>query len=243
MSETPAFLDRERPPTPDIVVARGLVPFHLPDRPVRGRLVRLGALADALLTRHPNQPAVTVLVGQALALAAGLAGALKFRGSFSLQAKGDGALPLLLADCTDTGALRGYARAAPERLAAVLADGAAPSAAALLGKGYLAFTVDQGGERDRHQGIVAIAGDSLADMAMHYFRTSEQLGCWVRLACAPTPGGWRAGALILERIAPDGGTPRDGQPGDGDHEPADDSKHEDSWRTALALAGTLTDTE
>jgi molecular chaperone Hsp33 len=233
MSETPAFLDLERPPTPDIVVARGILPFHLPRRPVRGRLVRLGALANALLARHPNQPAVTALVGEALALTAGLAGALKFRGSFSLQAKGDGAVPLLLADCTYTGALRGYARAASDRLAPLLDGTAEPCAAALLGKGYLAFTVDQGGERERHQGIVAIEGETLADMAMHYFRTSEQLGCWVRLACAPTPAGWRAGALILERIAPDGGI-----------EPAPDhAEPEESWRTALALAGTLTDAE
>jgi molecular chaperone Hsp33 len=233
MSETPAFLDRDRPPTPDIVVARGIVPFHLPSRPVRGRLVRLGPLADALLSRHRNRPEVTALVGEALALAAGLAGALKFRGSFSLQAKGDGAVPLLLADCTDTGALRGYARAAEDRLAPLLADAAPPNAAALLGHGYLAFTVDQGGARDRHQGIVAIEGDSLAEMAMHYFRTSEQLGCWVRLACAQTTAGWRAGALILERIASEGGVDL----------PADDAAHEEGWRTALALAVTLTDAE
>jgi molecular chaperone Hsp33 len=233
MSETPAFLDRDRPPTPDIVVARGIVPFRLPHRPVRGRLVRLGALADALLSRHPNQPEVTALVGEALALAAGLAGALKFRGSFSLQAKGDGAVPLLLADCTDTGALRGYARAAPDRLQALLAVEAEPSAAALLGRGYLAFTVDQGGERDRHQGIVAIEGETLADMAMHYFQTSEQIGCWVKLACEETQAGWRAGALILERVAPEGGV---------DTAP-DDADPEEAWRTALALAGTLTDAE
>jgi molecular chaperone Hsp33 len=253
MSDTPAFLDRDRPPTPDIVVARAIVPFRLPRRPVRGRLVRLGPLADALLTRHPNQPAVTALVGQALALAAGLAGALKFRGSFSLQAKGDGAVPLLLADCTDTGGLRGYARAAPERLDALLAASPAPTAAGLLGKGYLAFTVDQGGERERHQGIVAIEGDSLAEMAMHYFRTSEQLGCWVRLACAETPNGWRAGALILERVAAEGGIVDDTEDaGEAEDKTTDDKTADDktaddkmgeSWRTALALAGTLTDAE
>ena len=61
MSETPAFLDGDRPPVPDIVVPRGVTPFHLPRRPVRGRLVRLGPLAHALLTRHPNHPAVTRL--------------------------------------------------------------------------------------------------------------------------------------------------------------------------------------
>ena len=115
MSQTPAFLDSARPDVPNLVVPRGVVPFHLPGRPVRGRLVRLGPLADALLTRHDNHPAVTALAGQALALAAALAGALKFRGSFSLQAKGDGPVPMLLADCTEAGALRGYARANRER--------------------------------------------------------------------------------------------------------------------------------
>ena len=121
MTATPAFLDSNRPDVPDIVVPRGVLPFHLPGRPVRGRLIRLGPLADALLTRHENHPAVTALSGQALALAAALSSALKFRGSFSLQAKGDGPVPMLLADCTEAGALRGYARANAERLATLLA--------------------------------------------------------------------------------------------------------------------------
>src|ERR1700722_20635730 len=88
LSEPPAFLAGGRPPVPELVGPRGVTPFFLPRRPVRGRLVRLGPLADALLTRHDNHQVVTKLIGQALALAAGLASALKFRGSFSLQAKG-----------------------------------------------------------------------------------------------------------------------------------------------------------
>ena len=233
MTTTPAFLDSTRPDVPDIVVPRGVTPFHLPGRPVRGRLVRLGALADALLTRHENHPVVTALSGQALALAAALATALKFRGSFSLQAKGDGAVPMLLADCTEAGALRGYARAEPDRLATLLAAEPAPSAAALLGHGYLAFTVDQGGEQERHQGIVSIEGESLADMALHYFATSEQLQCSVHLACAKTPLGWRAGALILERVAGDGGVDPD----------MDREAQAEAWRTATALAATVKDAE
>src|SRR3954465_11186471 len=132
---TPAFLDSARPEVPDIVVPRGVTPFHLPGRPVRGRLVRLGTLADALLTRHDNHPAVTKLAGQALALAAALASALKFRGSFSIQAKGDGPGPMLLADGPESGALRGYARANADRLATLLDGDPARSAAALLGSG------------------------------------------------------------------------------------------------------------
>jgi len=233
MSQTPAFLDPGRPPVPDIVTPRGVTPFFLPRRPVRGRLVRLGALADALLTRHENHPVVTCLAGQGLALAAGLSTALKFRGSFSLQTKGDGPVSMLLADCTDTGELRGYARANADKLASLLAVSPSPAAAALLGGGYLAFTVDQGPDQNRHQGIVSIAGDNLAAMALHYFETSEQIRCMVHLACEHTEAGWRAGALILEKIAGAGGI-----------DPTLDAEaQEESWRTATALAGTLTDGE
>lgn len=232
MTDTPAFLDTDRPDVPDIVVPQGVAPFFLPGQPVRGRLVRLGVLADALLARHHTHDAVTALTGQALALVAALATALKFRGSFSLQAKGDGPVTMLLADCTDTGALRGYAQCNTERLDALLATTPAPSAAQLLGTGYLAFTVDQGPDTDRHQGIVTIAGDSLSDMALHYFETSEQLRCTIRLACARTPSGWRAGALILERIAAEGGI-----------DTADTAEHVEAWNTATILAATLADAE
>jgi molecular chaperone Hsp33 len=233
MTTTPAFLDSNRPDVPDIVVPRGVTPFHLPYKPVRGRLVRLGVLADALLTRHTQHPVVTRLAGQALALAAALSSALKYRGVFSLQAKGDGPVSMLLADCTEAGALRGYSRADGEKLAMLLAATPEPDAADLLGGGYLAFTVDQGNETDRYQGIVAIEGRSLAEMALHYFEISEQLACEVRLACAHTPAGWRASALIMERVAGAGGL-----------EPElDQAAQDESWRTALALAATITDAE
>jgi molecular chaperone Hsp33 len=233
MSETPAFLDGGRPPVPDLVIPRGVTPFFLPHRPVRGRLVRLGPLTDALLSRHNNHPVVTGLTGEALALAAALSTALKFQGSFSLQAKGDGPVKLLLADCTDTGALRGYAQVDNARLEALLATNPAPSAGLLLGKGFLAFTVDPGTGRDRHQGVVSIAGESLADMALHYFSTSEQLRCLVHLACAHTEDGWRSAAFVLEKIAGAGGIDPD----------MSEAAQEEEWNNATILAGTLTDAE
>ncbi len=231
--DPPAFLDADRPDVPDLVVPRAIQPFYLPDRPVRGRLIRLGPLADALLSRRPNHPAVTALTGQALALVAALASALKFRGAFSLQVKGDGPIKLLLADCTDSGNLRGYAQADPDRLAALLATDPTPAARTLVGDGYLAFTVDQGTQADRHQGIVTISGRSLADMTLHYFATSEQMACTIRLACARGDDGWRASALILERIAGLGGIETSLSAAD----------QEEAWRTANILAETLTDAE
>ncbi len=250
MVDTPAFLDSNRPDVPDIVVPRGVTPFFLPGRPVRGRLVRLGPLADALLSRHDNPAPVTRLAGEALALVAGLASALKFQGSFSLQAKGDGPVSMLLADCTDSGALRFHARSDPDRMAATLDADAAPSARSLLGDGYLAFTVDQGEGMDRHQGIVAIEGDTLSTMAGHYFETSEQHACWIRLACRNTASGWRAGALVLERIATEGGIDDALAPGrELDNHVLDAARlsrpdtDEEAWINALALAATLGEDE
>jgi molecular chaperone Hsp33 len=232
-SATPAFLNHDRPPVPDLVVPRGVLPFHLQERPVRGRLVRLGALADALLGRHSQRPEVLKLMGEALALTAALATALKFKGSFSLQAKGDGPVSMLLADCTDGGALRGTAKVDADRLDALLAEHPHPTAKQLLGKGYLAFTCDQGPEMDRYQGIVAIEGETLATMTGAYFENSEQLKSQVWLACGRSLSGWRASALVIERVAADGGIGG----------AQDDEEHEEAWRTAQILAATITPAE
>jgi molecular chaperone Hsp33 len=223
--------DHDRPPVPDVTIPQGVQPFHLRDKPVRGRLIRLGALAEALLSRHENPDVVKKLTGQALALTAGLATALKFQGSFSLQAKGDGAVPMLLADCTDGGTLRGYARADTDRL--TLLNGADAEAGALLGSGYLAFTVDQGPGMDRYQGIVALEGETLADMTGHYFETSEQLASRVWLAAGKGPEGWRGTALILERVAGEGGIDPE----------MDAASQDDAWETAVTLASTVKEEE
>lgn len=218
-----------RAPVPILTVPSAVRPFYLEAAPARGQLVRLGSLADALLTRHALPDPVAQLLGEALALTAGLAAALKFEGSFSLQARGDGPVGMLLADCTGQGALRGYARIDAAALARL--DGA-PSAARLLGAGHLAFTVDQGPEMDRYQGIVPLEGSSLSDLAHTWFRTSQQVEAAVKLIAARTPGGWRASALLLERIAFEGGERR--------RAPEDD---DEAWRTAVMLAGSATGAE
>lgn len=222
MIDTPPFLDRDRPNVPNMVVSGGIVPFHLERSPVRGRLVRLGKLADAILARHDLPDVVLELGGQALALVAAMASALKFKGSFSLQIKGDGPVTMLLADATDTGDLRFMARlsedADPENLPQTTPE--------LLGNGFMAFTIDQGADMDRHQGIVELTGGTLSDMAMHYFQTSEQHDCLIRLFCTKTLEGWRASALVLERIAAEGGIEATAQ-------------DNDAWETACTFAETL----
>lgn len=196
MSRVTAFPGQQGrlPPGADLVQ-----PFQIEGPGLRGRLVRLGPAVDTILTRHEYPPAVARLLAEALTLAAALSAALKYDGIFTLQIKGAGPVKMLVADVTSDGALRGYAEVEGD-VPAVEAAAAAPIPR-LVGKGYLAFTVDQGRHTERYQGIVELTGDRLADSIDHYFRQSEQFAAAVRLAVGQgEDGAWRAGALMLQRL-------------------------------------------
>lgn len=205
-----------------------VLPFQLGGGAVRGRFARLGASVDAILAGHGYPGPVAALLAETLALAAVLAGSLKYDGVFTLQAQGDGPVALVLADVTSGGDLRGYARFDGDKVAAATSR----SVAALLGKGYLAFTVDQGPKTDRYQGIVELVGDTLSHCAEEYFRQSEQLDTAVRLASAPPAdgAGWHAAALMIQRMP--GSVP--GAPILTVHQ------SEDAWHTATVLMASAT---
>ena len=177
-----------------------MLPFSLGAGAVRGRLVRMGPAFDAMIDGHDYPAPVAKLLGQAAAMAAALAGALKFEGIFTLQAQGNGPVTLLLADVTSSGHLRGYARYDADALPANDCD----DLSSLMGSGHLAFTIDQGSHTDRYQGIVDLAGPTLADSARLYFQNSEQLDTDIHLACAQqADGSWRSAALMVSRMPAD----------------------------------------
>jgi molecular chaperone Hsp33 len=183
-------------------------PFRIDPFALRGRLVRLGPTVDRILSQHDYPEPVAAILGEAIALAVVLAGALKYDGIFTLQTKSDGPVRLLVADVSTEGAVRGYAQYDSARLGeAMMQPGQSPSVPQLIGSGYIAFTVDQGEDTERYQGIVELVGASLAECAQHYFRQSEQIQAGIKLSAARSgPGGaWRAGGLMLQRVPPEGG--------------------------------------
>lgn len=204
-------------------------PFQIEGPGLRGRLVRLGPTIDTVVKRHAYPPPVAALLAEALALAAALAAALKYHGIFTLQIKGDGPVPMVVADVTSDGTLRGYAEVKgdlpPED------DVRAAPVPRLIGAGHLAFTVDQGDHTERYQGIVDLAGASLAECVHHYFRQSEQFGAAMRLTAGRNRAGrWRAGAMMLQRLP--------------DHEPIIVREERDeAWRRAVILMNTVTGEE
>ena len=212
---------------PDDIVAA----FQIAEQPVRGRIVRMGAMVDDILTRHDYPEPVAELLGEAVALAALVGSSLKFEGRLILQAQGDGPVAYVVADYDTSGALRGYCRFDAEKVAAVSTGFARPGAKTLLGGGVFVMTVDQGADMERYQGITPIEGETLALCAEHYFAQSEQTPTRVRLAVGRAPAAqgrsWRAGGLLLQNIAED---------------EARGSTRE-TWETAQALFETLGEDE
>jgi molecular chaperone Hsp33 len=186
---------------------------------------------------------VSSLLGEAIALTAMLGSALKFEGKFILQAKGDGPVDILVADYSTSGGMRGYARFDPEAVSTV----ESAEAGRLLGEGHLAMTVDQGVEMERYQGIVALAGRSLSEVAHEYFERSEQIPTRLVLATGPLLGrgrnaaeAWRAGGILIQHL-PSSGPPSPLNLSSGDAPSGAIEVHEedDRWVEARLLVETV----
>src|SRR6476619_715143 len=178
-------------------------PFEVSALDLRGRVVRLGPAVDAILTGHDYPQPVAKLLGEAIVLGVLLGTALKFEGRFILQTKTDGPVRMLVVDFMTPDQVRACARFDNERVAEAIAAGDT-GAGALLGRGHLAMTIDQGGEMSRYQGLVALEGGTLEDAAHEYFLRSEQITTRVRLAVGEEfrsgegpKHRWRAGGLLL----------------------------------------------
>ena len=102
---------------------------------------------------------------------------------------------MMLTDYRAGGAVRGYAQLSKS---VELDEGL--SGPSLLGKGFLAMTLEKDGER--YQGIVELEGSTMADCAVRYFEQSEQTPTRLFLAASKDEQGWwRAGALLLQHLA------------------------------------------
>lgn len=185
-----------------------VVPFEVEGLDARGRSVQLGAVVDTILARHQYPEPVARLLAEVMVLTALLGTSLKFDGKFILQTSTDGPVNLLVADFQTPSGLRAYARFDDEKLEQAIKDGkVAPEQ--LLGKGTLALTIDQGAHMQRYQGIVALDGSNLEEIARNYFDQSEQIPTDVRLAVATLVDrnsegqpkqSWRAGGVLVQHL-------------------------------------------
>src|ERR1017187_5403916 len=231
-----------------VPVGDAVLPFEVASLDLRGRLTRLGPALDEILTKHDYPAPVGKLLGEAIVLTTLLGSSLKFDGRFILQTQTDGPVSFLIVDFQAPDRLRAYARYDGKQLKDGLDSGA------LLGKGHLAMTIDQGADMSRYQGLVALEGGNLEDAAHEYFLRSEQIPTRVRLAVGEEWRGggegpkhrWRAGGMLLQFLpkAPERARQPDLHPGD-----APDGivmplvVEDDAWIEGQSLISTVEDIE
>jgi molecular chaperone Hsp33 len=176
--------------------------FIFEHRPVRGHWVNLTDAWRALHA-HGRYPApVLELLGEAVAASVLLAATLKFRGTLTLQLQGDGALRLLVAQCTHDFRVRAVARFDPEAIGALTESTAhAGRFAAFTGQaGRITVTLEAQAGRLRYQGVVPLSGSSLAQSLEAYFASSEQVPTRVQLAADPE----HAGGMLVQKLPDEG---------------------------------------
>lgn len=185
----------------------GIDDLVLPFRTVRsgmvGRLVRLGGVIDTILAGHDDPEPVSRVLGEALVLTALLGSGLKSDSRLILQTKSDGPIGFVITNYEQPGRMRGYASHKKQLLADVQAAHGHDQGA-FIGHGHMALTIDPGGDMDSHQGIVSLAGKPLIDAAHDYFRQSEQIPTFIRVAVArhysQGTWRWRGGGLMLQHL-------------------------------------------
>jgi molecular chaperone Hsp33 len=181
--------------------------FIFEKRPVRGHWVRLEGAWRALRAHTPYPRPVRALLGEAVAASVLLAATLKFRGTLTFQLQGDGAIKLLVAQCTHDFRLRAVARFDAAAVLALAADRHAGAAfRRLVGSdGRVTVTIEADERSLRYQGVVPLQGASLSESLETYFASSEQLPTRVLLAADEARGG----GMLVQKLPADASADED----------------------------------
>jgi molecular chaperone Hsp33 len=195
--------------------------FIFENQPVRGHWVHLETAWRELRAHSSYPPAVTELLGQAVVASVLLAATLKFRGTLTFQLQGDGAVGLLVAQCTHDFRVRAVARCDRVAVRALSVDEAAEGGALfrrLVGDaGRITVTIEAEEKSLRYQGIVPLTGTSLAESLETYFASSEQLPTRVVLTADDTHGA----GMLVQKL-----------PAAGEADPGESSAVEQAWQGA-----------
>ncbi len=162
--------------------------FIFEDSQVRGAWVQLGESFREIGTQAPYPDSVRGLLGEALVASVLMSSTLKFEGTLSLQAQGEGSLRTLMAECSHDRFIRGLARFDEHAVSE-------ESFHDMLGEGRMAITITPN-RGNRYQGVVPREADSLAGCLEEYFERSEQIS--TSLILFADEGA--AAGLLLQRL-------------------------------------------
>lgn len=169
--------------------------FNVENSNIRDCLVRLGKAYEEILYNHHYPAQVASLIGKLTIIGISLANSLKYEGQFILQTQSDGPINLMVCNFTSSGKIRSYARYRIRDLPTKIRQNSLPY---LLGNSQMTFTVDQGDNMYRYQGITALKGSNLAECAQNHLQQSEQIETAFLLTTNPEMK--RAAGLMIQRM-------------------------------------------
>jgi molecular chaperone Hsp33 len=164
-----------------------LHPFIFENSAVRGNCVHLDQSLFTALEHQPLPPALKQVIGEFAAASVLLTSTLKMQGKLILQLQSEGALQLLVVECTSGLDIRATAKTSDELHGDVLTD--------WLKQGQLVITLMQE-EGEPYQGIVPLEGDNIASMLENYMLRSQQIETRLWL----TAEGDRAAGLLVQKL-------------------------------------------
>ncbi len=156
---------------------------------IRGEIALLNDAWQTMLSNHEYPEVIRQHLGEVVAASVLLSATLKFEGSMTIQASGDGALNLMVVECRNDFGVRGVAKYHEP-----FSD--EHDLKTLLGTGTLVITIEQAKTSERYQGIVALEGDSIAEFLEGYLMRSEQLETRIFLAADEQA----VGGLLLQQL-------------------------------------------
>ena len=145
-----------------------------------------------------------------------LTATLKLEGRLSLQARGNGALKMMMAECNHHHEIRGIAQL--DEHATFTHDASLKNC---LGEGILVITLEPE-HGQRYQGVVSLEGETISRCLESYFSQSEQLPTRLWLASDAT----HAAGLLLQALPQ-----------------SQDDEDEDRWPRVVQLTQTLKSAE
>ncbi len=195
--------------------------FIFDNTDIRGEVTTLNKCYFAATHHQELSNSLKKVLGEFLAAAVLMSQTLKFNGTLTVQARGDGALSLIMADVSNNGDVRGILQQNQDTTLNNISQLNLPE---LIGKGVLSIIISP--ERgERYQGIIPLEHPTLAECLSSYFENSEQLPTKLWLFA----NDQNCGGIFLQRLPAQKVT--------------DDQKRKDQWETAIQLAQTTTENE
>ncbi len=199
--------------------------FVFSNTPIRGRIVQLDrSYAEAV--QYQDLPVEGLnLLGEALAAVSLVADSLKFDGSVTLQAQGQGKISKLVAECHGGHLIRGLAMNNEK----IKSSEGKSVGVSLISGNQLAISLLPKSDRQMqpYQGIVELKKEGLAQSLSSYFESSEQLLTSFVLTCL----NGRSAGLLLQKLPSNEATS------------SLNDDFDDIWNTLNILAGTVTHEE